>query len=316
MSFESTYPFYQLDVFTDKAYYGNPLAVVVALDPSIRVPTDAQMARFANWTNLPETTFLLPPTDPTKADYKVRIFTPACELPFAGHPTLGACRVFLEYTKEQDKNNNSNKNNNKESQDGEGGETRTIVQECGVGLVELLLTVSDNKLAFVAPPLTKSGTVEIEHVKVACIAMGLDYKTDVLDTQWIVCGPEWFALILKDTETVLKASRLSTKESKKLVFGILARYEEDQVKDANKDPLFEVRTFPHALNDDEDPVTGSFNAGMAQWLIGTGLAPPNYVASQGTAMGRKGKIYVDRDASGNIWIGGQTVICIRGTVII
>ncbi|KAG0028891.1 hypothetical protein BGZ81_004351 [Podila clonocystis] len=268
MSYGSTYPFYQLDVFTDKAYYGNPLAVVVALEPSAPVPTDAQMAHFANWTNLPETTFLLPPTDPTKADYKVRIFTPACELPFAGHPTLGTCRAFLEYTKDQDRNNNSNKNNN-DSQDGEGGETRTIIQECGVGLVELLLTVSDNKLAFVAPPLTKSGTVEAEHVKVACDAMGLDYRTDVLDTQWIVCGPEWFALILKDTETVLKASCLPTKD-----------------------------------------------AGMAQWLIGTGQAPPNYVASQGTVMNRKGKIYVDRSISGKIWIGGQTVICIRGTVVI
>ncbi|KAF9928503.1 hypothetical protein BGZ67_006953 [Mortierella alpina] len=299
----STYPFYQIDVFTDKVYLGNPLAVVVALDPSLPVPTDEQMAKFANWTNLSETTFLLPPTDPSKADYSVRIFTPATELPFAGHPTLGTCRVFLDYAAA--------------GNDIEG--PRKIVQECGVGLVELLLS-NDGSIAFVAPPLSKTGTVEEETVLVACQAMGLD-RSEVLDTQWIVNGPEWFALLVKDPSTVLKVKRTPTEQSKKIKWGIIGEYPAAQRTSSN-DPLFEVRTFPHSVLVDEDPVTGSFNAGMAQWLIGTGRAPTSYIASQGTAMGRQGRVVVKRDdsdlsvdeATRNVWIGGHSVVCIRGTV--
>ncbi|KAG0289005.1 hypothetical protein BGZ98_004021 [Dissophora globulifera] len=146
--------------------------------------------------------------------------------------------------------------------------------------------------------------------------MGLDSKTDILDSQWIVCGPDWFALVVKDRDTLMRANSSLTEQSKKLKFGAIARYSQDQIKDPSTDPLFEVRTFPHAINVAEDPVTGSFNAGMAQWLIGSGLAPPSYVASQGAAMGRQGKIYVNRDETGKIWIGGQTVICVQGTVVI
>ncbi|KAF9350705.1 hypothetical protein BGX26_011185 [Mortierella sp. AD094] len=259
------------------------------------------MAQFANWTNLSETTFLLPPTDPSKADYRVRIFTPASELPFAGHPTLGTCRVFLE-------------------QIGAAlNEPRKIVQECEIGLVELLVS-QDGSIAFVAPPLSKTGVVEEDKVLIACQAMGIDRK-EVLETQWIANGPKWFALLLKDPETVLRAKRTPTEQSKTIKFGIIGTYPEQQRK-SPQDPLFEVRTFPHEVMVDEDPVTGSFNAGMAQWLIGAGIAPPSYVASQGAAMGRKGRIVVRRDDTDSsisekdrkIWVGGHSVICIRGTV--
>ncbi|KAF9272704.1 hypothetical protein BGZ68_002154, partial [Mortierella alpina] len=219
------------------------------------------------------------------------------------HPTLGTCRVFLDHTTA-------------------GNDTkgpRKIVQECGVGLVELLLS-DDGSIAFVAPPLSKTGVVEEEAVLVACQAMGLD-RSEILDTQWIVNGPEWFALLVKDPETVLKAKRTPTEQSKLLKWGILGEYPAAQRKSPN-DPLFEVRTFPHAVLVDEDPVTGSFNAGMAQWLIGTGRAPTTYIASQGTAMGRQGRVVVKRDDSNpsvdvakrNVWIGGHSVVCINGTV--
>ncbi|KAG0289004.1 hypothetical protein BGZ98_004020, partial [Dissophora globulifera] len=308
MSFApTTYPFYQVDVFTDKAYYGNPLAVVVLLDTSLPVPTDAQMARFANWTNLSETTFLLPPTDPSKADYKVRIFSPTSELLFAGHPTLGTCRIFLEYTKDKTTYSNSSS----KVQEATTTTTRTIVQECRVGLVELLYNTQNDTLAFVAPPLLKSGSVDPQLIQIACDTMGLDPKTDILDSQWIVCGSEWFALVVKDRDTLMRANSSPTEQSKKLKFGVIARYSQDQIHDPSTDPLFEVRAFPHVSNVTEDPVCGAFNAGMAQWLIGSGLAPPSYVSSQGTAMDRQGRIYVSRDETGKIWIGGQTVICVQ-----
>ncbi|KAF9438950.1 hypothetical protein BGZ76_002613 [Entomortierella beljakovae] len=289
----ATYPFYQIDVFTDKGYYGNPLAVVVVLDPSLPVPTDDQMSRFANWTNLSETTFLLPPTDPTKADYSVRIFTPTSELPFAGHPTIGTCRIYLEYIKAAT------------------NEPRKIVQECGVGLVELNLS-KDGIIAFAAPPLIKSGAVEEEYVQSACDAMGIDRK-EVLDHQWIDNGPHWFGLLLKDHATVLRAKSTSTEKSKKFFFGIVGKYPAHLTANP-QDPLFELRAFPHEDLIEEDPVTGSLNAGVAQWLIGSGIAPPSYVASQGAAMGRKGKIYVNRDDTDDsidekdrkIWIGGNS----------
>ncbi|KAF9154935.1 hypothetical protein DFQ26_009904 [Actinomortierella ambigua] len=302
MSPVATYPFYQVDVFTNKGYYGNPLAVVVLLDPSLPVPTTEQMARFANWTNLSETTFLLPPTDPSKADYRVRIFTPTTELPFAGHPTLGTCSVFLQHLKEQ-------------------AFPRKVVQECGVGLVELQATTS-NQIAFVAPPLLKTGPVDEATVRTVCESMGLDRDRDVLDTQWIHNGVHWFALMIKDVETLMRAKGAITEKSRPHEFGIIAKYPRDPASSKPEDPLFEVRTFPHFDRIEEDPVTGSFNAGMAQWLIGNGVAPPKYVASQGTALGRSGRIIVERDDSDlsvpanqrKIWIGGEIAQCIQGTV--
>ncbi|KAF9128798.1 hypothetical protein BGW39_004756 [Mortierella sp. 14UC] len=305
----TTFPFYQIDVFTDKGFLGNPLAVIAALDPTLPLPSNEQMQQISAWTNLSETTFLLPPTDPTKADYRVRIFTPNCELPFAGHPTIGTCRAFLEHTR---------------------SEKKKIVQECEVGLIELQVSEKDGSIAFTAPPLLKTGPVEEETVKVVCEAMGVA-REDVLDTQWVVNGPHWFALLLKDAETVLKASRIPTVETSKFEFGIVGKYPssaaagsgaEQNGKKDNNAPFFEIRAFPHSDLIDEDPVCGSFNAGVAQWLIGNGVAPPSYVASQGLEMGRRGRIVVHRDDSDlsvqeskrAVWVGGQTVICIRGTI--
>ncbi|KAF9931674.1 hypothetical protein FBU30_009735 [Linnemannia zychae] len=298
----STYPFFQVDVFTDKGFLGNPLAVIVALDPALPIPTDEQMQKIANWTNLSETSFLLPPSDP-KADYKVRIFTPAEELPFAGHPTIGTCRAFLEHTQGGVQHSKGKK----------------IVQECGVGLVDLLVS-DDGSIAFTAPPLSKTGPVEEEKVMVACKTMGIS-RDDVIDTEWVINGPHWFALLVKDVATVMKASRIPNQESKKLKWGIVGLYS-SQDKQSPNASFCEIRTFPHAVNVDEDPVTGSFNAGVAQWMIGKGLAPPAYVASQGLAMGRHGRVVVHRDDSDltleeqkrAIWIGGDSVICIRGTI--
>ncbi|KAG0229279.1 hypothetical protein BGW42_001673 [Actinomortierella wolfii] len=308
MTNPTKYPFYQVDVFSKKPYYGNPLAVVVALDPSLPVPTTEEMARFANWTNLSETTFLLPPTDPTKADYRARIFTPRGELPFAGHPTLGTCSVFLNHL----------------GSDAEKGkpyeQPRKVVQECGVGLVELRAN-SPTEIAFAAPPLMKEGSVEASVVQIVCKSMGIDPEKDVIDSQWITNGPAWFALLLKDVDTVLRAKSIMTEESKPYEFGIIGKYPSDTVKKPD-DPLFEVRAFPHADLIEEDPVTGSFNAGMAQWLIGNGVAPPKYVASQGTAMGRGGRVLVERDDSDasvpegerKIWIGGEKLIVSIGFI--
>lgn len=239
----STYPFYQIDVFTDKGFLGNPLAVIVALDTALPIPNDEQMQKIANWTNLSETTFLLPPTDPTKADYKVRIFTPNVELSFAGHPTIGTCRAFLEYTRSKKK---------------------SVVQECEAGLVELQVADSGS-IAFTAPPLRKTGPVEEETVKVVCESMGIA-REDVLDTQWIVNGPHWFALLLKDAETVLKASRIPTLASKQFEFGIVGQYHKSAAattpsgegKEVGGAPFFEIRAFPHLDLIDEDPVCGSF----------------------------------------------------------
>ncbi|KAF9325710.1 hypothetical protein BGZ91_002270 [Linnemannia elongata] len=303
----STYPFYQIDVFTDKGFLGNPLAVIVALDPALPIPNDEQMQKIANWTNLSETTFLLPPTDPTKADYKVRIFTPNTELPFAGHPTIGTCRAFLQHTQSKKKN---------------------LVQECEVGLV-VLQVANNGSIAFIAPPLRKTGPVEEETVRVVCESMGIA-REDVLDTQWVVNGPHWFALLLKDAETVLKASRVPTLASKQFEFGIVGQYPKaaaaaaasGEGKEDGDAPFFEIRAFPHVDLIDEDPVCGSFNAGVAQWLIGNGVAPASYVASQGLALGRRGRIFVHRDDSDlsleaskrAVWVGGQTAVCIQGTI--
>ncbi|KAG0240411.1 hypothetical protein BGW41_007019 [Actinomortierella wolfii] len=308
------YPFYQVDVFTDEGYYGNPLAVVVALDPALPVPDDEAMLRFARWTNLSETTFLLPPTDPSTADYRVRIFTPAGELPFAGHPTLGTCKVFLLHNDRSVISDHLN-----------------IVQECSIGLVRIRVSPGSAKgsketISFIAPPLLKSGTVEGENVEIACDAMGLDMATDVLDSQWIVTGSQWFALLVKDVETVMRAKRTPTEQSKRLKFGIIARYQSTESTAAHtgsgEQPLFEVRTFPHAGNIEEDPITGAFHAGMAKWLIGKGLAPPRYIVSQGTALGRRGRVLVECDDTDlskpeslrDIWIGGKVVPCIQGNV--
>lgn len=276
----ATRVFQQVDVFTAVAFKGNPLAVI--LDGNGL--TDQQMAGIANWTNLSETTFLVAPTQPG-ADYRVRIFTPERELPFAGHPTLGSCHAWLSA--------------------GNSPKSDHIVQECGVGLVRIKRY--GGRLAFAAPPLRRSGTVAPDLL--ARLAQGLRVEPVAIKAaQWIDNGPGWVGVMLGTRAEVL-ALRPDFPVLAGQQVGVVAPW--DAGKDGT-DANFEVRAFI-ATRSAEDPVTGSLNAGLAQWLIGAGLAPERYVASQGTVLGRAGRVYVER-AGADIWIGGDTVICIEGKI--
>lgn len=274
-----TFRFHQLDVFTDTPMLGNPLAVVHGADAL----TDEQMAAFARWTNLSETTFLLAPVDPA-ADYRVRIFTPGGELPFAGHPTLGSCHAWLAA----------------------GGQAKSpayVVQECGVGLIRIRR--DGDRLAFAAPPLRRSGPLEGEKLRHIAAALGLS-DTQIRAGQWVDNGPGWCAVLLDSAQTVLNLlpdhARLHD-----MKLGVVGAYPADGPAD------FEVRAFVGPLGIAEDPVTGSLNAGIAQWLIGDGIAPASYVASQGTALKRRGRVHIDR-IDADIWVGGYVAMCIEGTV--
>ena len=268
--------FQQIDVFSDTPLAGNPLAVVVDADGL----SDAQMAAFARWTNLSETSFLLPPQD-AQADYRVRIFTPERELPFAGHPTLGSCHAWLAA----------------------GGQPSgaEVVQECGVGLVRLRRDGA--RLAFAAPPLRRSGAVEPEVL--AQIARGLGVVPDAIRaSQWVDNGPGWVAVML-GTRDELLAIRPDYIALRGLELGVVAPW-------VGGEAQFEVRAFITAGDSGyEDPVTGSLNASLAQWLIGAGMAPTRYVASQGTVLGRSGRVHVDQ-LGADLWIGGHSVTCIDG----
>lgn len=282
-------PFKQIDVFTETPYLGNPLAVV--LDGS---GLDTQeMQHFTNWTNLSEATFLLPPTQPG-ADYRVRIFCPGRELPFAGHPTLGSCHAWLEA----------------------GGKPRGdhVVQECGVGLVKLRR--DGGRLAFAAPPLRKSGPLAEEDL--ALIARGLRIaRSDIVGHAWCDNGPNWRGVLLGSAEQVL-ALQPDAAVLAGLDVGVVGPRGKVGVvapHGAGEDIAFEVRAFFPGNNAmAEDPVTGSLNAALAQWLIGAGLAPTQYIAAQGTAMGRAGRVHVEQDERGEIWIGGASVTCVDGQV--
>lgn len=272
-------PFSQVDVFIDVPYRGNPLAVVVDAEG---LTTD-QMQHFANWTNLSETTFLLPPRDPA-ADYRVRIFTGSEEFPFAGHPTLGSAHAWLEA----------------------GGVPKqygVVLQECGAGLVKVRL--DGGRLAFAAPPLSRFGPVD--EATMEQLAAGLQLpKTALVDVSWLVNGPQWIGVLLESAKQVLdlEPDLVALGELK---VGVIGPHEQDAGVD------FEVRTFVPGDAMVEDPVTGSFNAGAAQWLIGSGRAPEQYVAAQGTVLGRAGRIHVNAE-DGEIWVGGGAVTCIQGTV--
>ena len=244
------------------------------------------MQQFANWTNLAETTFLLPPEDP-RADYRVRIFTPTEELPFAGHPTLGSAHAWLEA----------------------GGVPQrqgTIIQESAAGLVRIKAD-DGGRLAFAAPALTRSGRVAEEVLD--CVAAGLGLPGQaLLDAAWLVNGPEWIGVLLGSAEQVL-AIRPNYPAMAGLAVGVIGPHPEGAAA------AFEVRTF---ISDDlpcEDPVTGSFNAGAAQWLIGSGRAPSSYTAAQGTVLGRTGRIHVEADGE-DVWVGGQCATRITGTISI
>ena len=274
--------FHQLDVFSAVPLKGNPLAVVHAAAGL----SDAAMAAFARWTNLSETTFLLPPSDPG-ADYHVRIFTPAGELPFAGHPTLGSCHAWL-------------------AAGGTPQRPDEVVQQCGVGLVRIRRR--GTRLAFAAPPLRRTGPLEAELLGHIVAGLGVTHD-DVLHHQWVDNGPDWCAVMLSSAAQV-RAVRPDTARLGNLKLGLVGAH-------APGGPCaFELRAlFPTPGGLIEDPVTGSLNAGVAQWLVGAGLAPPSYVAGQGHALGRDGRVYVDQEGD-TIWIGGDVVSCIEGQVVL
>jgi PhzF family phenazine biosynthesis protein len=311
--------FKQVDVFTDQPYFGNPLAVVLdgsGLD-------DEAMQRFARWTHLSETTFVLPPTDPA-ADYRVRIFTPGGELPFAGHPTLGSCHAWLQA----------------------GGKPRRqdlIMQECQVGLVAIRRDPSAGSgqdgglLAFAAPPLQRSAPSPALLAQVAA-ALGLK-APHILAAQLLDNGPVWLGLLLDSADTVLQLQPDHAVLKKMCVkVGVAGAHQApiapvliargnrearafavstatSAAQEAMAD--FEVRAFAAPIGIEEDPVTGSLNASLAQWLMAEGHAPERYLAAQGTCLGRAGRVYLSRENAGGspqVWVGGQSLTCIAGTV--
>ncbi|WP_299511737.1 PhzF family phenazine biosynthesis protein [uncultured Limnohabitans sp.] len=301
-------PFQQVDVFTDTAFLGNPLAVV--LDGTGL--SDAQMLTFAAWTQLSETTFVLPPTpegSASGADYRVRIFTPGAELPFAGHPTLGTAHAWL-------------REGNTPRQNGQ------LVQECGVGLVSLKQL--GERWAFAAPPLKRSD-ISAEDLDPVLAALGLD-ASEVIAAQNLNNGPHWLGLLVDSVGTVLALEpdhaalkKLGTK------VGVAARRQAPAgslIRRANRearafapstrianDPTdLEVRAFAAPVGIAEDPVTGSLNASLAQWLMADGHMPAAYSARQGTVLGRSGQVFLSQDTHGQVWVGGDVVGCIQGTV--
>ena len=281
----TTYSFSQVDVFAPEPLTGNPVAVVhdaTGLD-------DAQLAAFARWTNLSETTFLLPATDPA-ADYRLRIFTPAEELPFAGHPTLGSAHAWL----------------------GAGGVpvvAGRVVQECGLGLVELRV-LEGGSLAFRAPDLLRGGEVDEPTLGRAVAALGVD-RGRVVGANWVDNGPGWLGLELSSAEDVL-ALRPDYAAMAGLEIGVIG-----PLAQRDRDALgadYEVRAFCPELAVPEDPVTGSLNAGLALWLTRAGRLPPDYVARQGTVMGRDGRVVVSTDGDGDVWVGGSCHTLVEGTL--
>ncbi|WP_055134862.1 PhzF family phenazine biosynthesis protein [Pseudomonas corrugata] len=275
------FDFKQLDVFSNVPLKGNPLAVVLGADEL----SDEQMIAFANWTNLSETTFLLAPQHP-EADYRLRIFSTSTELPFAGHPTLGSCHAWLEA--------------------GGVSKGREIVQECGVGLVRIHR--NEHGLAFLAPPLLKSGPLDVDLLERVRSGLRLPAEA-IVDAQWVDNGAGWLALMLKDRQQVLTL-KPDYHQLLDLAVGVVAPW--DPAVDGDE-AQFEVRGFIAGDGMPEDPATGSLNAGLAQWMLGKGLAPSSYVVSQGLTMGRAGRIHVEQIAE-DVWIGGAVVTCINGSL--
>ncbi|MFZ2014035.1 MAG: PhzF family phenazine biosynthesis protein [Nocardioides sp.] len=269
--------FRQVDVFSSEPLRGNPVAVVHDAEGL----SDEEMRRFAHWTNLSETTFLMPPTDPA-ADYRLRIFTPGAELPFAGHPTLGSAHAWLEA----------------------GGAPRAdgeVVQECGAGLVRIR---RGERLAFAAPPLLRSGPV-VEADRAAVVRALAISDDDVVDLAWVDNGPGWVGVLLRDAEAVL-AVEPDVGAFGTLDIGVVGLHPE------GAECAVEVRAFCPGMGIGEDPVTGSLNASLAQWLAGNRL-PSSYVAAQGTALGRAGRVHIETDGD-TVWVGGDATTTIKGTV--
>jgi PhzF family phenazine biosynthesis protein len=272
--------FSQVDVFSAEPFRGNPVAVVHDADGV----ADEQMRAFAHWTNLSETTFLLSPADPA-ADYRLRIFTPSTELPFAGHPTIGSAHAWLEA----------------------GGVPRTegeLVQECGAGLIRLR---RGERLAFAGPPFIRSGAVSQEDRERIVRALRID-PSQVVDLEWIDNGPGWVGVLMESAEAVL-ALEPDWSAAEGMDIGVVGPYPK------GSECAVEIRAFCPGMGIVEDPVTGSLNAGVAQWLAGDRL-PTSYVASQGTVLGRRGRVYIERDPDdpATIWVGGDARTSITGTV--
>lgn len=275
-------PLTQVDVFTDELGAGNPVAVVHDAEHL----SEGRMQTFARWTNLSETTFLLPPSRPG-ADYRLRIFTPERELPFAGHPTLGSARAWLEAG-------------------GSPASPDELVQECGAGLVRVRRSAgaSGGRLAFAAPPLLRSGPVDEEDLRRVLAALRLR-RDQVLDAAWADNGPGWVGVLLPDADAVL-AVEPDPAAMGSMDIGVVGAHPH------GSEVAFEVRALvPGGLG--EDPVTGSLNAALAQWLIGTGRAPSSYTAAQGTRLHRRGRVHVEQ-VGDDVWVGGDTVIGITGSV--
>jgi PhzF family phenazine biosynthesis protein len=271
-----------VDVFGAEAFSGNPLAVVTGAG---HLSTD-DMLRITRWFNLSETTFLLP-SEHVQADYCVRIFTLDRELPFAGHPTLGTCHAWFEA----------------------GGVPKNdteIVQECGAGLVRIRRDAG--RLAFAAPPLLRSGPPSVDELDAAVRFLGIDAK-DVVEAAWVDNGPGWLGIRLASAEKVL-ALNPSRSWPERVDIGVVGPH-------ASGDVAFEVRAFfgDHTGAIIEDPVTGSLNASLAQWLFASGVADSDYVAAQGTCLGRKGRVYASRDGNGQVWIGGKTQTQVEGQLL-
>lgn len=271
--------FCQVDVFASAPYLGNALAVVLDGDGI----DDAQLSAFARWTNLSETTFLLPPRHP-RADYRVRIFTATRELPFAGHPTLGSAHAWLEA----------------------GGVPKradTIVQECDAGLIDIRR--DGERLAFAAPPLLRDGPVADDLAGRIMRGLRVD-PACVRGMQWVDNGPGWSGVLLDSADSVL-ALDIDPVALQSLNVGVIGPHPADGPAD------FEVRAFFTDGRIIEDPVTGSLNASLAQWLIGSGIAPAHYRARQGTVLGRAGIVDLGQDGE-RIWAGGTCITCIEGAV--
>ncbi|MGW2283998.1 PhzF family phenazine biosynthesis protein [Streptomyces phaeochromogenes] len=280
MTVPRTRPFVQVDVFSTSPYSGNPVAVVLdGTDLS-----DEEMQRLARWTNLSETTFVLPPTVP-EADYRLRILTPDGELPFAGHPTLGSAHAWL---------------------DG-GGVPRhgdRVVQECAAGLVTVRR--GEGALAFAAPPRVREGALDEDYLKRIVGAFGIT-RDRVLAHQWVDNGPGWAVIQLATAEEVLALEPDLSLIPDAMVGAIGAHPD-------GAEHRFEMRTFAPGVGVPEDPACGSMNAGVGQWLTSTGAAPATYRVSQGARLGRAASIEVTADTDGTVWVSGATVVCVRGTI--
>lgn len=274
-------PFQLVDVFSEQPFLGNPLAVVHEADEL----SAEEMQTITRWINFSETAFLMRPTT-QEADYRVRIFTPARELPFAGHPTLGSCQAWLNH-------------------DGIPRNAMRIVQECAAGLIPLKR--EENTLAFAAPPLIRTGPVEAAKLAELAQVLRID-QSRFIASQWVDNGPGWVAIMLESAEAVLALEPVRQHPTQ-LDLGIVGPYP------PGGEAAFEIRALFTNQNGDvgEDPVTGSLNASVAQWLLSSGRAKAPYTASQGTRLGRKGRVAISRDADGTVWVGGRATTLFQGT---